>query len=144
MPFGVANAAALFQELMNTILYILRRRFLVQALVSCGAEMEAHIDNVSLGTNTQEGHILLLQGFFTVCQENYLPIELQKCEFMREETEYLGMDVGYDWSKPAASKMQPVQDMQIHDGPKKGLQDVRNLICTCNLQGRHVQDFTFS
>ena len=34
MPFGVANALALFQELMNKILYILRRRPLVQELIS--------------------------------------------------------------------------------------------------------------
>ena len=52
MPFGVANAPALFQELMNKILYILRRRPLVQELVSRGAGMEAHMDDVSLGTNT--------------------------------------------------------------------------------------------
>ena len=68
MPFGVANAHALFQDVMNKILYILRRRPLVQELVSRGAEMEAHIDDVSLGTNTQEDHILLLQEFFTACQ----------------------------------------------------------------------------
>ena len=79
MPFRVANAPALFQELMNKILYILRRRPLVQELVSRGAEMEAHINDVSLGTNTQEDHILLLQGFFTVYQESHLRIKLDKC-----------------------------------------------------------------
>ena len=46
MPFGVANAPALFQELMNKILSILRRRPKVQELISRGAQMEAHIDDV--------------------------------------------------------------------------------------------------
>ena len=79
MPLGVANTPALLEELMNSILYILRRRPLVQELISCGAEMEAHIDNVSLGTNTPEDHILLLQEFFAVCQDNHLRIKLEKC-----------------------------------------------------------------
>ena len=39
--------------------------------------------------------------------------------------EHLGFDVGYGWWKPAASKMQPLQDMQIRDDPKKDLHDVR-------------------
>ena len=37
MPFGVANAPALSQELMNKILSILRRRPVVQELISRGA-----------------------------------------------------------------------------------------------------------
>ena len=53
MPFGVANAPALFQELMNKILSILRQRPVVQEIISHGAQMEAHIDDVRLGTNTQ-------------------------------------------------------------------------------------------
>ena len=85
MPFGVANAPALFHELMNKILYILRRRPLVQEWIYRGAEMEAQIDDVSLGTNTQEDHVLLLREFFIVCQENHLRIKLEKCEFMKEE-----------------------------------------------------------
>ena len=46
--------------------HILRRRPLLQELVSSGAEMEKHIDEVSLGTNTELDHILLLQEFVTV------------------------------------------------------------------------------
>ena len=90
--------------------------------------MEAHIDDVSLGTNTQEDHILLLQEVSTVCQEDHLRIKLEKGEFMREEMEYLGFDVGYAWWKPAAFKMQPLQDMQIRDDPMKGLQNIRSSI----------------
>ena len=95
MPSGVANAPALFLELMNKILYILRHRPLVQELPSPGADMEAHIDDVSLGTNTQEDHVPLLPESFTVCRENHLRIKLEKCKFVKEEIEYLGFDVGY-------------------------------------------------
>ena len=142
MPFGVANAPALFQEVMIKILYILRRRPLVQELISRGAEMEAHIDDVSLGTNTQEDHVLLLREFFIVCQENHLRIELEKCEFMKEEMEYSGFDVGYGWWKPAASKMQRPQDMQIGDDPKKGLHDMRSFVGACNFCRRNIHNFT--
>ena len=105
--------------------------------------MEAHIDDVSLCTNTHEDHILLLQEFSTVRQENHLRIKLEKCEFMREEMEYLGFDVGYGWWKAAASKMQPLQDMQKNDGPKKGLHHVRSFIGACNLYRRHIHNFTY-
>ena len=77
MPFGVASAPALFQELMNEIFYILRRRPLVQEWIFRGAEMEAAIDDVSLGTHTQEDHVLLLREFFIVFQENHLRIKLE-------------------------------------------------------------------
>ena len=144
MPFGVANAPALFQELMNKVLYILRRRPLAQELIFRGAEMEAHIDDVSLGTNTKEEHVLLLREFFIVCQENHLRIKLEKCEFMKEEMEYLGFHMGYGWWKPAASKMQPLQDMQIRDDPKKGLHDVRSFVGACNFYRRQEKFIVFS
>ena len=144
MPSGVAKAPALFQELINKILYILGRRPLVQELISRGAEMEAHIDDVSLGTNTREDHVLLFREFFTVCQGNHLRIKLEKCEFMKEEMEYLGFDVGYGWWKPAASKMQPLQEMQIRDDSKKGLHDLSSFVGACNFYRQHINNSTDS
>ena len=95
MPFGVANAPALFHELMNEILSILRRRPVVQELISRGAQMEAHIDDVCLRKNTQEDHLILLVEFFAVCQGNYTKLKLEKCEFLQETMQYLGFDIGY-------------------------------------------------
>ena len=129
MPFGVANAPALFQQLMNKILSILRRRPKVQELISRGAKMDAHIDDVCLGANTQEDHLILLGEFFAVCQENHTRLRLEKCEFMQETMQYLGFDVGYGWWTPAASKAKPLMDTKVrHEDPKKGLHDVRSFI----------------
>ena len=143
MPFGVANAPALFQELMNKILSILRRRPKVQELISRGAQMEAHINDVCLGTNTQEDHLILLGEFFAVCQENHTRLKLEKCEFMQETMQYLGFDVGYGWWTPAASKAKPLMDAKVrHEDPKKGLHDVRSFIGACNFYRRHIKSFT--
>ena len=144
MPFGVANAPALLQELMNKISYILRRRPLVQELISPGAQMEAHINNVSFSTNTQEDDVLLLREFLLVCQEDHLRIKLEKCGFLKEEMEYWGFHVKYGWWKPAASPMQPLQDMQIADDPGKGLHDVRSFVGACNLYRPYTHNFTYS
>ena len=67
MPFGIANAPALFQELMHQVLTILKQRPAVQALLERGAVAKAHIDDVLLGTNSIEDHLLLLSEFFDVC-----------------------------------------------------------------------------
>ena len=93
----------------------------MQELMSRGAQMAAHIDDVCLGTNTQEDHLVLLGEFFAVCQENHTRLKLEKCEFMQETMQYLGFDVGYGWWTPAASKAKPLMDAKVrHEDPKKG------------------------
>ena len=145
MPFGVANAPASFQQLMNKILSILSRRPVVQELISLGAQMEAHTDDVCLGTNTQEGHLPLFGEFFAVCQENHPGLRLEKCEFMQETMQYLGFDIGYRWWTPAASKAKPLMDAKVrHEDQKKGLHDVRSFIGACNFYRRHNKHLTYT
>ena len=145
MPFGVANAPALFQELMNKILSILRQRPKVQELISRGAQKEAHIDDVCLGTNTQEDHLILLGEFFAVCQENHTRLKLETCQFMQETMQYLGFDVGYGWWTAAASKAKPLIHAKVrHEDAKKGLHDVRSFIGVCNFYRHHINNFTYT
>ena len=145
MLFGVANAPVLFQELMNNIVSILRRRPKVKELISRGAQMEAHIDDVCLGTNTQEDHLILLGEFFAVCQENHTRLKLEKCEFMQQTMQYPGFDVGYGWWTPAAYKAKPLMDAKVrHEDPKKGLHDVRSFIGAYNFHRRHIKNFTYT
>ena len=145
MPFGVANAPALFQALMNKILSILRRRPVVQELISRADWTEAHIEVLCLGPNTQEDHLILLGEFFAVCQRNHTRLELQKCEFMQETMQSLGFDIGYGWSTPAASKAKPLMDAKVqHENSKKGLHDVRSFIGACNLHRHHITNLTYT
>ena len=145
MPFGVANAPALFQELMNKILSILRRRPVVQELIARGAQMEAHIDDVCVGTNTKVEHQILFSEFTAVCQENHSRLKLEKCEFTQETMQYLGFDMGYGWWTPAASKAKPLMDAKVqHAHPKRGLHDVHSFIGACNFYRGHIKNFTYT
>ena len=129
MPFGVANAPAFFQELMKNSLSILRRRPLVQELISGGAQREAHIEDVCPGRNTKEDHLILIGEFFAVRKDNHTRLKRQKCDFMQETMQYLGFDIGYGWWSPAASNAKPLMDATVrHEDPKKALHDVRSFI----------------
>ena len=90
MPFGLANAPATFQELMNQIIAIMKRRPKFQQHLRKGAVIEAYIDDVFLGTNTTEDHKALIDEFPSVCDECNTRVKLEKCGFMKEVVEYLG------------------------------------------------------
>ena len=107
--------------------------------------MEAHIDDVFLETNTQEDHVILLGEFFAVCKENHTRVKLKKCEFMQETKQYLGYHIGYGWCTAAACKAKPLMDAKVrHEGPKKGLHDVRSFIGACSFYRCHIKSFTYT
>ena len=107
--------------------------------------MEAHIDELCLGTNIQEDHLIPLGEFFAVCRRNHTRLKLEKCEIMQEAMQYLGFNVGHGCWTPAASKAKPLMDAKVrHEDPMKGLHDVRSFIGVCNFYGRHIKNFTYT
>ena len=107
----MANAPALFQELMNKILSILRQRPVVQELISRGAQMEAHIDEFMPGNEYPRGPPSPLGRVLCGLTRNPTRTKLEKCEIMQETMQYLGFDIGYRWWTTAASEAKPLMTL---------------------------------
>ena len=69
-----------------------------------------------------------------------LRIKLEKCEFLKTETGYLGFHIGDGCSKPQDQKMKPLMDFDLTDSMSKaeGVQKIRQFIGSCNLYRRHL------
>ena len=98
--------------------------------------MEGHIDDVCLGTDTEEDDLILSGELFAVCQENNTRLKLEKCEFMQETVPGVR-----HWLWVA----KPLMDAKVRQAdPKKGLHDVLSFICVCNFYHHHIKNFTYT
>ena len=95
MPFGLTNVPATFQELMNQVVARMKLKPTVQAPLKRGAVIEVYMDDVLLGTDHADDHLRLVEEFLRTCEECNTRVKLEKCEFMHEEIEYLGFQVGW-------------------------------------------------
>ena len=69
MFFGMTNSLAIFQTIINEIL---------RDLINKG-KVTAFIDDVLIGTETEEGHNEIMEEVLRRLEENDLYIKLEKC-----------------------------------------------------------------
>jgi hypothetical protein len=79
MPFGLTNAPTTFQELMNTVLAPVLRKY---ALV--------FVDDILIYNRSLEEHIQHLVEVFSILKEHKLYLKQSKCSFAQQSLEYLG------------------------------------------------------
>lgn len=79
MPFGLKNAPSTFQRIMNQTLYGL-----------IGKICFVYLDDIIIFSDSLENHLLRLEKVFLRLRENHLRIQLDKSEFLKKETKYLG------------------------------------------------------
>ena len=83
MPFGVTNAPAVFQRLMQQVLAGLQSER--------GAEfVSGYLDDVIVFSDTLMDHINHLKAVFDCLKEAGLMLNLKKCKVMCNEVKYLG------------------------------------------------------
>ena len=83
MPFGLCNAPAVFQCLMQQVLQRLnptdRPDF-----------VSVYVDDVLIFSKTLDEHLEHLESVINRLEEVGLKLKASKCQFVREEVEYLG------------------------------------------------------
>jgi hypothetical protein len=94
MPFGLKNAPATFQRVMDTVLKKLQEK-------NCFVYMD---DIIVFSTSLQE-HISNSKLIFKKLREYRLKVQLDKCEFLRKEVEFLGHIVTPEGIKPNPKKI---------------------------------------
>lgn len=103
MPFGLKNAPATFQRMMNNVLReeLSRNVCLV------------YLDDIIVYSKTKQEHINKLQQVFEALRKASLKVNVNKCVFMAEEIEFLGHILTKDGLKPNEKKIEAIQKFPI-------------------------------
>ena len=84
MPFDLANAPGIFQELMSIVLHGLRNFAM------------AYLDGIIICSASEEEHKQHIQNIFDSLMQSNIKLKLSKCKFMQIETQYLGFIMSED------------------------------------------------
>jgi len=98
MFFGLTNSPATFQAIMNELL-----RDLINT-----EKVAAFIDDMIVGTETEEGHEELVAEVIKRLEENDLYIKPEKCRWKVREVEFLGVVIGLEEIKMEKEKVKGV------------------------------------
>lgn len=78
------------------------------------------VDDILVATETIEEHLQIIKRLFETLSDNYVKLQLSKCQFLKTKIEYLGYDIAYNQITPSERHIQAVQEYPVpHD--KKSL-----------------------
>ncbi|CAI5468676.1 unnamed protein product [Closterium sp. Yama58-4] len=99
MPFGLTNAPSTFQLTMNRVFRDLLDRCVI-----------VYLDDILIFSKTREQHLRDLDAVFKRLQENRLITKGSKCEFFKQELEFLGHVISRDGIKIDPAKIKTIQE----------------------------------
>jgi hypothetical protein len=127
MPFGLANAPATFQDMMNEIL---------RDLIDHGVVV--YIDDILIYTETEEEHIRLTSEVLRRLQENNLAIAPDKCEWHQKQVEFLGYIISGEGVSMSEDKIDTILKWEIPESVK----DVQSFLGFANFYRRFIEGFS--
>lgn len=99
IPFGLANAPAVFQRAINTMLGNLRFEF-----------AGAYLDDIICYSSTISEGLERLETILKLISASGLTLRKEKCSFLKTQIEYLGFDVTQNEIRPSPRKVESVEN----------------------------------
>lgn len=108
MPFGLKNAPATFQRAMNSILGDL-----------IGKICYVYLDDVIVFGRCLKSHLMNLEKVLERLENANLKIQLDKCEFLKRNCEFLGHTITPEGIKPNSDKIKEIENWKLPTSEKQ-------------------------
>jgi len=128
MFFGITDLPATFQAIMNKIL---------RDLINEG-KVAAFIDDILVGTKTEERHDKIMEEILRRLKENDLYVKPEKCVWKVWKIGFLDVVIGPNGIEMEEEKVEGVLSWPV----PKTVKDVRKFLGLANYYRRFVKDFT--
>lgn len=126
MPFGLRNAPATFQRVMDNILRGIQNE---KCLV--------YLDDIIVFSTSLQEHIQRLRDVFTRLRKANLKIQLDKSEFLCHSVPYLGHIIGKDGVRPNPDKIEIIKKFPV---PKTS-RDIKSFLGLLGYYRRFIKNF---
>ncbi|GJP41072.1 hypothetical protein CLOM_g710 [Closterium sp. NIES-68] len=123
MPFGLTNAPSTFQMTMNGVF----RELLDKCVI-------IYPDDILIYSRSREQHLKDLDAVFTLLHKNRLITKGSKCDFLKQELEFLGHVVSTEGVKIDPRKIKTIQEWK----PPTNLKELQSFLGFVNYVRRFI------
>ena len=127
LPFGLCNAPATFQGLMNSVMSPYLDKFVL-----------VFLDDILIFSNTLSEHEAHLKQVLEKLREHKLYGRLAKCEFCRQEVSYLGHIIGQGGISVCKDKISAILEWPRPTSPR----EVRSFVGMASFYRRFIRNFS--
>ncbi|GFU45198.1 transposon Tf2-6 polyprotein [Trichonephila clavipes] len=128
MPFGLCNAPATFERMMDNLL-----RHFKWTMCLC------YLDDIIVFSETFEDHLIRLRLVLKCLQEVGLRLNSKKCLFAAQEVKILGHLVSSNGVRPDPDKIKAVRNFPT----PKNIHDIRSFLGLCSYFRRFIKGFCY-
>lgn len=126
LPFGLKNAPSIFQRTLDDIL----REYI-------GKICFVYMDDIIIFAENEKKHYENLDTIFKTLERAKMKVQLDKCEFLREEVEFLGFIISNKGIKTNPKKVEAI----LNFPRPKTLKELRSFLGISNYYRRFIRDY---